>query len=94
MILMKSFVSGRRFRSQFCGTFSINADEFALAALILELNNAFDQSEQRVILAASDILAGLPFRSPLAGKDIATKHVLTTEFFKSEPLRVRIAAVS
>ena len=81
--------SGRQFR-RVCG---VNADEFALAALIFEFYDPFDQREERVVLTAADILAGLPFCSALAGKDVTAQHVLAAELLEAEPLCGRVAAV-
>jgi len=75
-----------RRRSELGGTLSINADEFALAALVFKLHDSFDQGKQSIVLAATDVLAGLPLRSTLSSEDIATQNVLTAELFKAKPL--------
>lgn len=68
------------------GGFSIDADELALAALVLELDEAFDQCEERIVFAAADIIARLPFRAALASKDIAAKDMLAAELLEAETL--------
>src|SRR5436190_1601320 len=88
----------RRFRGSLrCklrGSFGVNADEFTSSTLVLEFNKALDHRKQRVVLAAADVVAGLPLCAALAGEDIAAEHVLAAEFLKSEPLCIRIAAVA
>jgi hypothetical protein len=74
--------------------FSINANELALLALIFEFNKTFDQCEQRVVLADADVFTGLPFGAALACKNVAAQYLFAAELFQSEPLRIRIAAVS
>lgn len=81
--------SGREFR----GTYDVNADELAPATLVFEFDDPLDQSEERIVLAAADVLAGFPFRSALAGNDVAAQHVLAAELLQAEPLCGRIAAV-
>ena len=80
--------------SQFRRAFGVHADEFASLAFVFKFNETFDQSEQGIVFAASDIIAGFPFGAALAGKDIAAKHALAAKFLQPKPLRVRIAAVS
>ena len=67
------------FRRQLGGSGGINADELALAALVFKLNESLDQSEERVVLTAADIIAGFPFSAALASKDVATEDVLAAE---------------
>ena len=85
--------SGRLW-GEFGCTLGVDADEFTFAAFIFELNEAFDQGEERVVLAAADVVAGLPFGSTLACKDIAAEDLLAAEFLKPKPLCIRVAAVS
>ena len=76
----------RGLRCRFRCALGIDADELALAALVLELNEAFDQCKKRIVFAPADIIARLPLRAALAGKDIAAKHMLAAEFLKAETL--------
>jgi hypothetical protein len=80
--------------SQFCSTFGINTDELTPAALVFEFYEAFDQGEQRIVLAAADVVTGFPFCPALTRQNIAAEDLLAAEFFESEPLCIRIAAVS
>src|ERR1035437_1323690 len=83
-----------RFWLQLRCTLSIDTYEFSAATLVFKLYETLDQSKQGVVLAAADIVTGLPFRTALACQDIAAQHTLTAKLFKTEPLRIRIAAVS
>lgn len=69
-------------------TARVYADELAPAALVLKFDKALDQSEQRVVLAAADVVAGLPLCSALACEDIAAEYVLAAKFFKTQPLGI------
>jgi hypothetical protein len=86
--------SGFRFRLQLGGAFRINADEFAFLSFVFEFDEAFDQSEQRIVFAAADVFARLPFRAALARQNVAAENVLAAEFLESQSLGVRIAPVS
>jgi hypothetical protein len=66
-------------RCQFSSSLGINADELTLSALVFKLDHAFDQRKQRVVLAATNILSGLPFCSTLSGENISAKYVLTAK---------------
>ena len=70
-----------------------NADEFAHAAAIAELDHAGDFGEQGVVLAPADVLAGLEARTSLPHNDRSAGDELSAEDLDSEPLRVGIAAV-
>ena len=70
----------RKLRGCFSRQFGIDTDELALLAFVFELNEALDQREQRVVLSATDILAGLPFGATLTSKYVAAEHVLSAKF--------------
>src|SRR5215213_5005245 len=72
----------------------VYAYELAVTPLVLELHDAVDEREQRVVLAPADVLARLPLRPALAREDVAAEHALAAELLKPEPLRVRVAPVS
>ena len=76
-----------------CCSFGIDADKLALLALVFKFDKAFDQGKQRIVLAAADVVAGLPFGSALAGEDVAAEDVLAAEFLEPKPLGGRVAAV-
>src|SRR5262252_6289091 len=59
-----------------------------------ELNLSIDEREQRVILAGTDIAAGVPFGAALARKDIAGEHDLAAGRLQAEPPARGVAAVS
>ena len=82
------------FWREFRGTFGVDADELAPAALVFEFDEALDKSKERIVLAAADVVAGLPLSSALAGKDVAAEDMLTAKFLEPKPLCIRIAAVS
>ena len=50
--------------------------------------------EQRVVLAATDVLAGMELRAALAHDDVASLHVLAGELLHAQSLCVGIAAVT
>src|SRR4051812_30866262 len=67
----------------------VDADELALTPLVLELDEAVNQGEQRVVLAAADVLARLPFRPALPREDVAAQDGLAAELLQAQPLRIR-----
>jgi len=66
----------------------------ALTILPLELNHTIYQCEQRVVIATTNVVAGMDPRPALAHDDVPGKHPLTTELLDTESLRVGIAAIS
>src|SRR5438105_1464688 len=72
----------------------INADEAPTPPAILELDDRGDDSEERVILAASHIMPGLELRPALPHEDRTASDELATEAFDAEPLRIRVAPVA
>jgi hypothetical protein len=80
--------------SQFRRAIGIHADEFTLPAFIFKFDEAFDHRKQRVVFAAANIIARLPFCATLASENIAAKYVLAAELLQTEPLRLRVPAVT
>jgi len=72
----------------------LNRDESARGALILELNDAADLGEQRVVLADADVDTGLEFRAALPDEDRPARHQLAAKALHSEPLGVAIPSVA
>jgi hypothetical protein len=66
----------------------INADELARPPFVFKLHNAIDQREQRIVLAAADVVAGFPLRATLPRDDVAAEHALAAEFLQTESLRL------
>ena len=60
----------------------------------LEFDDAVDQGEQSIILAAADIVARVDVGAVLTVDDVTGTHSFTAEFFTAESLTVRITAVS
>lgn len=81
------------FRLRVGCSFGIYADELALAALVFKFYKTFDQSKERIVLAAAYVLAGLPFCTALTSQNVAAEDMLAAKFLKPKPLRVRIATV-
>lgn len=52
----------------------VDADELAATSFFFKFDYAINQRKQRVVLAASDILAGFPFGAALARQNIAAEH--------------------
>ena len=90
----KCFGDLRGLRSKFRRTLRVHADEFALASLVLELHEAFDEREERVVFSTTDVLSGLPLGSALTRDDVSTDDVLTTELLESKSFGFRIATVT
>src|SRR5947199_9387574 len=72
----------------------VDADELAVAALVLELHDAVHEREQRVVLAAPDVLARLPLRPALPRQDVAAQDLLAAELLQAQTLRMRVAPVA
>jgi hypothetical protein len=58
------------------------------------MNLSIDEREQRVILAGTDITAGVPFGAALARKDITSEHDLAAGRLQAEPPARGVAAVA
>lgn len=66
-----------------------------LAACALgKFNSTFAQREQGVVLAATDVLAGMEVRTTLANDDVAGDNMLAAETLHAKSLCVRIAAIT
>ena len=72
----------------------LNRDESSRRALILELNNAGNLREERVVFADADIEAGFELRSALAHENRAAGYELSGKALHSEPLGMTVAPVS
>ena len=66
----------------------LNADEAAVAALVLEFDVAGDQREQRVVLALPDVLARKVLGAALAHENGAGVDELPAEALDAQPLTV------
>jgi hypothetical protein len=95
---ISSSVRGRRCRSLRSARRGFlngqDADEASLSALVLEEHNAVDQREQRIVLGATDVPAGLVVRAALPDQDAAAGDGLPAKSLDSEPLALRVASVS
>ena len=69
-------------------------DEPAFLPAVLELDDTVELGEQRVVLAAPHVLAGLEPRSALANEDGATGDALARERFHAQALGVAVATVT
>src|SRR5688500_5776270 len=63
-----------------------HADEAAALAFVVEVHDAVDLREERVIAAHADVHTGVELRSPLAHEDRSTSHELTGEALDAEHL--------
>jgi hypothetical protein len=72
----------------------MNRYEHAAFGFGTELDATVGQSEQRVVLAQSDIGPRMPFGAALARDDVAGDHLLAAENLQAESLAVRVAAVA
>jgi len=81
-------------RSRGSRDLGIHANKLAGTPLVFEFDYAGDHGEQRVILAAADILTGLPFRAALSRQNVAAKDAFAPKLFQSEALRMRVSPIS
>ena len=72
---------------------SVNADLLLILGLLLELNLTLDQSEQGVILADANIVAGMDGRASLTNDNATGADGLTVGSLNTKTLRLAIAAV-
>ena len=77
------------------GSFSgTNVDHPPAAPAVSELDHARDLREQRIVLAAAHVVARLKARAALTNQDRPAADKLAREAFDSQPLGVRVSAVS
>jgi hypothetical protein len=72
----------------------INTDELTRPAFVLKLDDTVDKSKQRIVLAATDVVAWFPLCAALAGYDVSTQHAFAAEFLEAQTLRIRIATIA
>ena len=73
--------------------FCVDRAHLAILAHTLELDLAVDQSEQRIVLADTDVVARMNVRASLTNEDVASQNELTVSALRAESLRFRITAV-
>lgn len=66
----------------------LNGDETAVTPPIQKLDVAGDEREERVVLALTDVFAGLVFCAALAYQDGAGVDELSAEALDAQPLSV------
>ena len=66
----------------------LDADEAPVTALVLELDDASDQREKRVVFALADVDAGLVLGAALANQNRAGVDEFAAEALYAEPLTV------
>ena len=71
----------------------VNADLLLVLILALELDLAVNQSEESVILADTDIVAGMDSGAALSDNDIACNDGLTVSLLYAKALRLTVATV-
>lgn len=69
-------------------------DYIHAAAFAIELHDAVDQCEQRVVFPHSDAFAGVKPGSHLANQNIASRNRFSTVSFDSTPLCIGISSVA
>jgi len=86
-----------KIKSPFSGAFIISlivyADLFASAVLSLKADLTIDLGEQSIILADTNIVAGMEFGTTLANQNAACAYGLTVTAFEAQALRRGIATV-
>ena len=70
-----------------------NADVAAVLAFVLEEDDAVNLGEERVVLPAANIEAGLVTCAPLADQNRSGADQFAAETLYAEPLPGRVAAV-
>jgi len=85
-------IAKKGFNALFLICHRVNAYLFTIV-FILELDFAVHKREQRVVAAASDVVAGVNFRSALTYENITGQYELTVRTFYAEALRVTVASV-
>ena len=83
------FVRGFHNKLLFC----VDRAHLAILAHTLELDLAVDQSEQRIVLADTDVVARMNVRTSLTDEDVASQNELTDSALGTESLRFGITAV-
>ena len=71
----------------------VNADLLLVLILALELDLTVNQSEESVILADTDIVAGMDSGAALSDNDIAGNDGLTVSLLYAKALRLTVATV-
>lgn len=71
-----------------------NVNQAALPSAIRELDDPADLREQRIVLTAPDVVAGVKARAALANQDRSAADRLAREALHAETLRVRIATIA
>ena len=72
---------------------SVYADLLLILALVLELHRACNQSKQRVILAKTNIVAGMNGSASLTDDNTAGVHLGTVGCFYAQPLGLTVTTV-
>ena len=86
-------VGYRGLRSHRINLVGVNADLLLILVLALELDLAVDERKQGVILADTDIVAGMDSGAALSDNDIAGNDGLTVSLLYAKTLRLTVAAV-
>src|SRR6185369_11482706 len=82
--------SAKQRRTLLSGLSRRDADEAAALAFVVELNDAVDLGEERVVAADADVHTGVELRSPLTDENRSTGDELSGEALHSEHLRLRV----
>src|ERR1700688_3213855 len=81
-------------RCRLLGSGGRHTDEPPALAFVVELHDAGDLREKRVVAADAHVRSGVEPSTPLANDDRATGHKLAGEALHAEHLGLRIAAVA
>ena len=72
---------------------SVNGALTAILALALELDGTVNQSKQGVILADTNVGAGMDVGASLTNQDVASQHELTVSTLPAQTLGLRVTTV-
>jgi hypothetical protein len=72
----------------------VDGNLLAISAHAFEFDDAVNQGEQGIILAAADIVTRMDLRAMLTENYVAGFYVFAAELLTAKPLAIRITAVS
>ena len=81
------------FRSSVFLLLCVNGAHLAILAHALELDLTVDQSEQGVVAADPDVVAGMDVGASLANQNVAGLAFLASEYLQTQSFALRFTAV-
>ena len=72
----------------------VNRNLFTILAQTLKCNHTFDQCKQSVVLAATDVVAGMNLGAALTINNVAGFYAFAAKFLTAKSLPTRVSTVS